>query len=98
MKSVEGVYREIGLILRARRLVVGMTQGQLAAAMDMSRPSIVNIEQGRQRLLIHTLYDFAAVLHTSPAALAPAPKTVLHDYILLGGVSAIDSNASDAPE
>lgn len=98
IKSVEPIYAEIGLLIRARRKEVGLTQGQLADALEVSRPSIVNIEHGRQRLLIHSLYDFAEVLHTSPSALAPAPKLVRRDYLFLSKqrVSDVDRKAGDA--
>ena len=37
----------------------------------MTRTSVNNIEHGRQRIQIHTLYAFADALHTRPAALLP---------------------------
>lgn len=96
---VEPIYQEIGRLIRARREQVGLTQGQLAAAVEMSRPSVVNIEQGRQRIAVHDLYDLAAALHTSPALLAPYPKAVRRDWIFFERktVKGIDSERPDAP-
>lgn len=42
------VLREIGQRVRALRTNRGLTQAQLAAAVGVSRPSITNIEAGRQ--------------------------------------------------
>lgn len=50
-----------------------MTQGELARLVGMTRTSISNIESGRQKLQIHTLYDVARALEVSPTALLPTP-------------------------
>lgn len=39
-----------------------MTQTALATATGLNRTSIVNIEHGKQRILLHTLYEIAAAL------------------------------------
>ncbi|MBN8648312.1 MAG: helix-turn-helix domain-containing protein [Caulobacterales bacterium] len=39
-----------------------MTQEALAAKIGVSRASIANIESGRQKVLVHTLYELAAAL------------------------------------
>jgi len=58
-----------------------MTQGELARLVGMTRTSISNIEGGRQKLQIHTLYDVAQALEVPPEALLPTqadpePKAV----------------------
>jgi transcriptional regulator with XRE-family HTH domain len=80
------LYREIGRLVRERRKFMALTQSQLASRVGVSRPSIVNIEQGRQSMLVHHLYDIAGALLTSPAALAPAPSRIPRDWIVLRGV------------
>lgn len=65
------LYAEIGKLIRGRRSQLGWTQERLAKLLAMSRASIANIENGRQKLLVHTLFDFAAVLQVEPAELLP---------------------------
>jgi len=91
----QSLYQEIGKLIRRRREVVGLTQGQLAKAVNISRPAIVNIEGGRQRILVHFLYDLAEALHTSPAALAPAAKQVRRDWLFVSGKPVIDVDKAE---
>lgn len=62
MKPVEDIYVLIGQRIRHQREMNGQTQEQLAAIVGMSRPSIINIEQGKQRIMIHDLRDFSLAL------------------------------------
>lgn len=48
-----------------------MTQDELARAVSMSRTSIINIEKGRQQVLVHTLATISRVLEVSPERLLP---------------------------
>lgn len=50
-----------------------MTQESLASAIALTRTSIVNIERGRQQLLVHTLVDIARALQVPIADLIPPP-------------------------
>lgn len=63
-------------MVRARRGREGLTQGQLAGRIGMTRTSITNIEKGRQKVQLHTLYDIAAALGASPAELLPSAEKV----------------------
>jgi transcriptional regulator with XRE-family HTH domain len=76
-----GLYVALGRLMRTRRESAGMTQGELARLVGMTRTSISNIESGRQKLQIHTLYDVARALEVPPEALLPTrvdpgPKAV----------------------
>jgi transcriptional regulator with XRE-family HTH domain len=71
MGVVDGLYVELGDLVRSQRESTGMTQSELARLVGMTRASISNIESGRQRLQIHTLYDVARVLKVRPEALLP---------------------------
>jgi transcriptional regulator with XRE-family HTH domain len=64
-------YAEVGRRVRQARERVGLTQEDLAARVSLSRTSVTNIEKGRQKLLLHTLYGLAAALQVSPVALLP---------------------------
>jgi DNA-binding XRE family transcriptional regulator len=62
MKPVEDIYVLIGQRIRHQREMNGQTQEQLAAFVKMSRPSIINIEQGKQRITLHDLQAFSQAL------------------------------------
>lgn len=42
----------------------------------LTRTSITNVEQGRQKFLLHTLVDIAMALQVEPAGLLPVPTAV----------------------
>jgi len=50
----------------------------LALAVGLSRTSVANIEKGRHRIQIHTLYAIAAALGIEPAELLP-PRVARKD-------------------
>lgn len=64
-------YKHIGLTLRAARESLGMTQGELANVVGLSRTSLTNIELGRQRILVDQLAELANALHISVSSLIP---------------------------
>ena len=66
------LYAGIGTALRQTRHAQHWTQQQLADAIGHSRTSIVNIEQGNQRLPLHTLLSIAQALNVPLVALLPA--------------------------
>lgn len=55
-------YQHIGRNVKLYRLQAGMTQRVLAACVDLTRTSVVNIESGLQHPPIYTLYQIAVVL------------------------------------
>lgn len=69
------IYDEIGALVAARRGALGLTQAEVAAKVGVSRPSLANIEVGRQRVLVHQLYAIARALEVEdPRDLLPLPK------------------------
>jgi len=48
-----------------------MTQEALASDISLTRTSVVNIERGKQQLLLHTLVKIAHALNAQPADLLP---------------------------
>lgn len=70
------LYREMGQRVRAHREAAGLTQETLARRIGLARTSITNIERGKQRILVHVLYDLADTFDVRPDALLPP---ILHE-------------------
>jgi transcriptional regulator with XRE-family HTH domain len=60
-----------GSRVRALREKRNVTQEELGRRVDLSRTSIVNIEKGRQRILLHQIVDIAGALDAKPGELLP---------------------------
>lgn len=71
----EDLYQAVGQRIRQIREERRFTQAELAELVSLTRSSITNIEQGRQKLLLHTLYDIAAALTVRPAELLPSGRS-----------------------
>ncbi len=65
------LYWAVGVAIRQARINAGINQEELARRVDLRRTSIVNIEGGRQRLPLTTLYDIADALGVQAVALLP---------------------------
>lgn len=61
-KTVEACYKSLGKWVRSRRQHFGITQADLAKRIGLSRPSLVNIEAGRHRVMLHTVIELQAIL------------------------------------
>lgn len=68
-ESQREFYRDVGRRIAERRAALGLTQGELAPLVGMTRASLSNIERGAQRFLVNTLYDFASALNVTPPEL-----------------------------
>lgn len=73
--NVEAVYRQFGQNIRFRRLDLGISQERVAKLLKISRPSVINIEQGRQRVLLHYATQLARILKCDLENLVPKHKT-----------------------
>jgi transcriptional regulator with XRE-family HTH domain len=71
MVDLENFYADLGQRIREERIRHGLTQKKLAEKVDLTRTSVTNIELGRQKLLVHTLIEIAAVLDVAPSILLP---------------------------
>lgn len=60
--KIEPIYAAIGARIKTQRKRKGISQESLAAKIALTRTSVVNIEQGRQRLLVHTVAKIADAL------------------------------------
>lgn len=67
MSAVEPIYRNVAAWMRRERKRCGLTQDDLAIATGLSRPSIVNMELGRQRIALHTLITLADLFDNQPS-------------------------------
>jgi transcriptional regulator with XRE-family HTH domain len=65
------LYEAIGRRVRAAREQAKRSQGELAQRVGLTRTSITNIERGRQKIQVHTLYAIAEALNVRPDALLP---------------------------
>jgi transcriptional regulator with XRE-family HTH domain len=65
------IYKQIGAVIKARRKTLRLKQEELASLLRISRGSLANIETGRQNVLVHQLYKFAAALKLTPFDLLP---------------------------
>jgi len=79
--SSDLIYQSIGKLVRIRREKLNLTQDDLAQRVGLKRTSITNIEKGRQRIQVHTLYDLATALEVDLPALVPTFKTLEPDML-----------------
>lgn len=88
------LYRHIGLAIRQRREALGITQVQLASKVKLLRTSIANLETGKQRMPLHSLYPICAALGIEVTAILPAINEVVKEPSL---VLRIDADDQDVP-
>jgi len=65
------IYVQFGRRVRLARKKLGITQAELAKRIGLSRTSITNIERGRQKVLLHQIFELAGALGSSIDALLP---------------------------
>ena len=63
----EEIYINFGARIKAFRKASNLTQGDVSDAIRISRPSLSNIEAGRQRIYLDQFYDLCSVLGVEPA-------------------------------
>jgi transcriptional regulator with XRE-family HTH domain len=83
------VDRYIGQRVRARRLVVGFTQKQLADEIGVTFQQIQKYESGADRISSSRLLQIAVALKTTPAYFFPVTAAVVDD-----GTNATDDEMS----
>jgi len=69
------IYKHIGAVIKARRKTLQYKQETLAGMLGISRGSLANVETGRQGILVHQLYKFAAALGLTAHDLLPPALT-----------------------
>lgn len=73
--SQQDLYITLGKRIQEARQRTPLTQAQLAAALGLSRTSVTNIENGRQQILVHTLYAIATALRVDLHTLLPEAES-----------------------
>lgn len=62
-------YRKLGEMLRMSRKKSGLTQDDVADHLGLTRVSIVNFEQGTQKIQLHALLELSTLLNIDVAEL-----------------------------
>lgn len=86
-RQKDALYAEVGRLIKSARQAKSMTQEGLGTLVDLSRTSITNIERGRQRLFLDTLYQIADKLGVRPASLFPSSSDFSLEQKVPGDVS-----------
>lgn len=73
------LYATIGGALTKRRRDLRKTQAEIASSAGLSRPSLANIEAGRQTLSLHQFYRLASVLEIEDARILLPDRLTFHD-------------------
>jgi transcriptional regulator with XRE-family HTH domain len=86
IRDVEAVYVRFGHELQRVRRQGKLSQADLARLVDpsgerLSRSSVANIENGRQRVALHLLLDFARALKIDPRDLLPTPSAEVPNIV-----------------
>ena len=89
------LYKEFGRLLKTSRKQAGLTQGQVAERVGLSRTSITNIEKGRQHILLHQLVLLASAVGRQPAELLPMEAPALEELLSPRALKALPENAVD---
>jgi len=71
--QVDQLYQAIGEQIRTARTRSKVTQTDLGKRIGLTRSSIANIEAGRQRVMLHWIFQIAEELETSPLELIVEP-------------------------
>jgi transcriptional regulator with XRE-family HTH domain len=69
--ELEPEYQALGHQLALARRSAGLTQREVAQRAGISRPTLANIEKGRQRVLYHQFLFIARALGADPRAMLP---------------------------
>lgn len=65
-KQIEAVHQALGARIRLIRETLGISQQEMGTRTGQTRMSVNNIEQGRQRFILHHVETFARALGTTP--------------------------------
>lgn len=77
-RPIEACYVALGARIRMMREALGLSREELATRLTRGRPSLTNVEAGRERVLLHGVEEFAKALGTAVADVIKAAR-VLND-------------------
>jgi len=69
MREIEPIYIALGKIIMACRHERDLSQEYVADWLGLTRTSVVNMEAGRQRIMLHTVLDLAVLMMIEPGEL-----------------------------
>lgn len=95
MKDHEIFYKKVGELIRARRKERGLSQEGLAKAIGLKRPSMSNIEKGRQNILLHTFYDIVETLDAEANANALLPERLRPEPVNMPDLTSLSKEARE---
>ena len=93
-RGIGVIYRVVGRRFREIRTSKGITQADVATETGLTRQSVANIELGRQRFMLHTLFDVARALGVSPAELLPSDGGIEMSVDLQQDIQKVESPAA----
>lgn len=67
----ETLYKLVGKLIADERIRAKLTQEELAERVGLSRPSIANVEQGRQAIPLHKFFEIATAIGVDATELIP---------------------------
>ncbi len=70
-RQITYLYEELGSRIKKGREDLGYKQEAFASLLKISRASLVNIEQGRQKAPLHNLYEISRLIKVPLAELLP---------------------------
>ena len=76
MREDADFYQQFGRKLRQARQEAGLSQADLAVAINRTRTSISNIEKGRQGISLHTFGKLLQILNIQADTLLPSADDV----------------------
>ncbi|QTV06745.1 helix-turn-helix transcriptional regulator [Faecalibacter bovis] len=94
MKDESLFYSELGNNILSIRTRKGISQDDLAKEIGLSRPSIANIEKGKQRPSIYILLQLSKILGVDIKELLPE-SIISYNKIDIGNVISLDKTKSD---
>ncbi len=79
VSAADNLYTYVGKAIREARRGRGLAQTNLASVVGLTRTSISNIENGRQKILLHTFFEIARALDVDPLHLLPPHEPVTRE-------------------
>jgi transcriptional regulator with XRE-family HTH domain len=92
--GIEDFYALVGEKLRSVRLAAAISQDVLAQRVGLTRPSIANIEAGRQRIALHLFMAICQALDKGACELLPGKPESHHSPISI----VIEEELADSPQ